>query len=545
MVGFLPSGARLVTTSQATGFSRRTTANSSPYKSTAFGILGAAFALLCIALVPLMTVEIPPLVDYPNHLARMHILADGGHSPWLRQYYDIHWDLLPNLSMDLVVPPLTRIMSVEQAGKMFIALTFALLAGGTMALHAALHRRWSPWPLLAFFFLYNSVFLWGFLNYLFGLGLALFACALWVRLRTRSALLVVPLFSLIAVMLFFAHLFAFGSFALIVSTYELSQWWRLRDEAIHPTNAACWKAAPALIIPLIILTLTPTFKVAPEDYPLWLRGSSPPPLISFLSPVTKLEALKGTIRTEHRLLDRVTVLMLVGLVGIGLVRRRCSILPSMFLPLGATALAAMAMPNTIGTTAVVDIRMPIVFVLLTVASSDWREISRAWFLPVALALSTVFAVRMGYITEHWQNTAHHYRQFKQILDQLPEGARLLSAIKMASYDNWSPAEGQIPEPMPMVNLSCWGVIRRSVFVSNLFAAPGQQPVRLTPAVHALLTVEEFLFRAAPIPWDQLRAQYDYVVVRRTQRLRPPPPPDFVPFGSGDEFQFYRTGRGQP
>ena len=76
--------------------------------------------------------------------------------------------------------------------------------------------------------------------------------------------------------------------------------------------------------------------------------------------------------------------------------------------------------------------------------------------------------------------------------------------------------------MPMVNLSCWGVIRRSVFVSNLFAAPGQQPVRLTPAVHALLTVEEFLFRAAPIPWDQLRAQYDYVVVRRTQRLRAPP-----------------------
>jgi len=152
---------------------------------------------------------------------------------------------------------------------------------------------------------------------------------------------------------------------------------------------------------------------------------------------------------------------------------------------------------------------------------------------------------MGYITEHWQNTAHHYRQFKQTLDQLPEGARLLSAIKMASYDNWSPAEGQIPEPMPMVNLSCWGVIRRSVFVSNLFAAPGQQPVRLTPAVHGLLTVEEFLFRAAPIPWDQLRTQYDYVVVRRTQRLRPPPPPDFVPFGSGDEFQFYRTGRVQP
>ena len=63
-----------------------------------------------------------------------------------------------------------------------------------MALHAALHRRWTPWPLLVFFFLYNSVFLWGFLNYLSGLGLALCACALWMMLRDRCVTLIVPLF---------------------------------------------------------------------------------------------------------------------------------------------------------------------------------------------------------------------------------------------------------------------------------------------------------------------------------------------------------------
>jgi hypothetical protein len=214
----------------------------------------------------------------------------------------------------------------------------------------------------------------------------------------------------------------------------------------------------------------------------------------------------------------------------------------MYLPLGATALAAMAMPNTIGTTAVVDIRMPIVFVLLAVASSDWLGISRRWFLPLALVLSTVFVLRMASITDHWRETDRHYRQFVQTLDQLPEGARLLSAIKFASYDVWTPAEGQIPEPMPMVNLSCWGVIRRSVFVSNLFTAPGQQPVQRTPAAHPLLTVEEFLFRAAPIPWDRISAQYDYVVTRRNQLLKPPIPASFTPFGSGDEFQFYRTNR---
>lgn len=43
----------------------------------------------------------------------------------------------------------------------------------------------------------------------------------------------------------------------------------------------------------------------------------------------------------------------------------------MYLPLGVVALAAVAMPSTIGATAVVDIRMPIVFVLLAIASLDW------------------------------------------------------------------------------------------------------------------------------------------------------------------------------
>ncbi len=104
-------------------------------------MLTAAVILLGIALIPVILVQIPPLVDYPNHMARMHILADASRSPSLTQYYEIHWNILPNLAMDLVVPPLIRFMPIETAGKVFIGLIFALLVGGVMAFHAALHRR--------------------------------------------------------------------------------------------------------------------------------------------------------------------------------------------------------------------------------------------------------------------------------------------------------------------------------------------------------------------------------------------------------------------
>ena len=43
----------------------------------------AHLVLLAAALAPLFLVEIPALVDYPNHLARMHILAELGGSPEL------------------------------------------------------------------------------------------------------------------------------------------------------------------------------------------------------------------------------------------------------------------------------------------------------------------------------------------------------------------------------------------------------------------------------------------------------------------------------
>ena len=509
-----------------------------------FQVLAAAVVLLGIALIPVVLVQILPLVDYPNHMARMHILADAGRSPWLTQYYEIHWNILPNLAMDVVAPPLIEFMSTENAGKVFIGLTFALLAGGVMTFHAALHRRWSPWPLLAFFFLYNSVFLWGFLNYLFGLGLALFACALWMRLRERSAALVIPLFSLISTVLFFAHLFAFGVFAMVVLTYEVAQWWNHRRERMPDFGKPWWKALPTVVLPLILLLLSPTFKSNPDNDPFWYRGLKPPAVV-FLPLTTKLEALKGTLRTEHLTLDRVTGVVLFALLAVGLARRRCSVLPSMYLPLGVLTLATAAMPSSIGNTALVDIRMPIALVLFALASSDWPVTSRRWLVLLVSILGMLFVVRMAAITNDWRETDRYYRQFVHQLDQLPEGTRLLSAIKLATFDAYSHADGRIPEAMPMNNLACWGVLRRSVFVSNLFTAPGQQPIQLTPAVRALLTMEEFLVQGDPIPWDRIGDQYDYVVIRRSQRLKPPVPANFTPVGSGDAFQFYRTGRGAP
>jgi pimeloyl-ACP methyl ester carboxylesterase len=54
------------------------------------------------ACLPILSVQLPPLGDYANHLARMHIIAHVGSDPFLGQYFTITWGILPNLAFDVL-----------------------------------------------------------------------------------------------------------------------------------------------------------------------------------------------------------------------------------------------------------------------------------------------------------------------------------------------------------------------------------------------------------------------------------------------------------
>src|SRR5579862_571423 len=183
----------------------------------------ALFAILTVlSAVPLFLTELPPLLDYPNHLARMHLLPSLT-SPVLRTFYEVAWAPLPNLGMDGVVPFLALIMPLAWAGKAFILLTFLLLAGGTAAIHRVVFGAWSPWCCLAFLLLYTRLLLWGFMGYLFGCGLALAAFAAWIALRQQHWALRMALGGAFALTIYLAHLLAFGIYAVMIASYELAQ----------------------------------------------------------------------------------------------------------------------------------------------------------------------------------------------------------------------------------------------------------------------------------------------------------------------------------
>src|SRR5437879_399276 len=173
------SGSETVTPEPAI-IQRPVADTTTPETGSALRVWGAFALLLALVTVPLFSTVLPPLVDYPNHLARMHLLKEGGDA-----FYAVRWAALPNLAEDLIVPPLAQLVPLDTAGKLFLVMIFALMAGGAVWLNRCATGSWRLWPLLAFLLLYNRILLWGFLNYLFGIGVALVGTASWLALEAR------------------------------------------------------------------------------------------------------------------------------------------------------------------------------------------------------------------------------------------------------------------------------------------------------------------------------------------------------------------------
>src|ERR1700679_400477 len=91
----------------------------------------------------LTAMTVMPILDYPNHLARMHILAALPSTPELARYYRIAWSPVPNLALDATVPWLGRVVGLETAMRLFLGATLLGLAGGCLALHRVTFKRWS------------------------------------------------------------------------------------------------------------------------------------------------------------------------------------------------------------------------------------------------------------------------------------------------------------------------------------------------------------------------------------------------------------------
>jgi hypothetical protein len=481
------------------------------------GLDGAAFAALFVVLatlacLPVLLCETLPLIDYPNHLARMHILSALPSSARLQNYYAIAWQPLPNLAMDLTVPHLARWMPLAWAGKAYVVVTLCLMSGGAAVLHRALYGRWSAWPLLAFLLIYDHALLWGFLNYLSGIGVSLFALAAWIALRPRPWLRF-PLCAIFALVLFFSHLLAFGLYGVMAMGYEAGMIFRERLRPARAVGALIVAGAPLLPPAAIYLLLTPK------------PGGG---YIAYNDLMDKIPLLFNIFNNYSFPFDAACFATAVLATGFAFWRRWVRLHPAIAMPLGLLLLTYLLMPDQLATASGADGRIPLLLALLLVAGSSWTAPKKAAVRAFMGAALILFLVRLSAVGAEWLENDRFYAQLLPAFDQIPAGSRVAVANPSGTVD--------LPAPS-LCHFPALAVVRRNAFVPTVFAHPAQQPISLRPhyAALALQLSPERLWAALverSEPLDVVEhaafAEYDLVIFEALVPFAVPPSSELTP-----------------
>jgi hypothetical protein len=432
-------------------------------------------AALCVVLIaPLFVVQIPPLTDYPNHLAREFVLAFGAHDPVLSRMYGQHWGIIPNLAIDIAMPALAHIVPLYDAGRVMLAVTLLLPLAGVAAYHRAVFKTRSFWPLAGGLVAYNGLFLLGFMNFLIGLGMALLGAATWVAWRDRRPVAVAVLGAVWSCAIFFAHAFGLLYLALIVGGWELDRLLQMRREhrRLLPDMArTTLRLAIVFLPPLVLCLLAP---VADGGGKREWR-----PLLD------RLDLLLLPFLTYDAVVSRLTGILFLATLYVLVRNKLFHLAPGAAWTIAILLAGYAVCPFWMNGTGFVGDRLPIMLGFLLFAAGKPQHLSIAGRSAMALLMALAFVVKTAGIVSVWYDHNADLKDMRQAIAPVPAGSRVL-VVSLYPTDNphywltmrsgrWIPGLFRTD-----IHLAALLLTERRAFWPLLFTARGKQPLVLRP-----------------------------------------------------------------
>jgi hypothetical protein len=503
--------------------------------------------LVAVALYPILSVDVPPLVDYPNHLARMHILNAWGDDPDLQRNYVVNWSIGPNMAMDFIVPVIAKVLPIYDAGKVFVAATLLLIIGGTITLRYVVVGHVGLWPILSFLLIYNHAFYWGFLNFLFTAGLALFAFAAWIGLRERPSSTRLIIFSLVAVILFYGHLFGLLIYGVLVLGFEVRRAWQNRHD--RSVLVSAWFVNGAQFLLPMILFFEWIDRIGSADGAINRFGPWAAKIIALISPV----------HFGQPWVDFSTALFLSVVGVLCITRRWVRLADSLKMPVILLAVVAALMPNFLSGVWGTDFRLPAIVGCVLLAGIQTRPFAWRQMQIIVSIAAALFLIRTATIASHWHDVDAKFSDFRNAARSLEPGASLL----VSQDRNDAPDGASRLHEMTFWHLGALAVIERSAFYPTLFtghttidasAATAQidSPVG-TPVSRKILSatadpskspypLSHRLSRYVWLYWIGWPAHFDYVLSIRHDNSANPYPSRLERLHEGSYFDIYRVTR---
>lgn len=438
------------------------------------------FAILfCAALAPVWLTPIPAMVDYPNHLARMYILSAAG-TPDANPYYQTAWALYPNLAMDLLVPQFARFMGVETATRLFLLISQLLIVGGALTLETVIKGRVQIAGFAALMFLYCLPFTWGFVNFEFGLGVALFGIAamLWVQEGPWPLRLAVN--ALFVVALFTAHFFALGIYGATLGIIEL---WRAKARNAAHTETAARLAVLALPAAGLLAIMSLSAGAIGGEGNAWH--------VEF-KPLWFFRIFNG-----YNLPVAALSMFGLGIFGNFLAKRGfLAIMPvGIWLAIGFGILYVV-MPSSLLGTSFVDFRVIAAAAFIVPAFCTMTLPDRTWLLRALGAAAAITLANLAVVYFVWLPYRADYAALIASFAKIERGATVLSGTTGLGDD---PPFNNLTD-YPFYYAPTLAVHYADAFVPNLFAAVGKQPVTVREDMRHLAVPH-----GGPVPMSILSA----------------------------------------
>jgi hypothetical protein len=447
-----------------------------------------AVALLLVLVAPFALVDVPPVLDYPNHLARFFVLAHPD-DPVLSQMYAPNWRILPNLGMDLIGAALLRVTEVHVGGRILLALSLLAPVAGVIVYHRAVFGRVSLWPLASGLIAYNGIFFLGFMNFLLALGVALCAAAGWIALGRRNMTKTQIVFGgLAGAATFICHIFGAAFFALLIGSFEADGLWRQRRSAglLLPGGLVAVRIVAALTPTLLLYCLCP-LNAATAPIGPWLWDE-------------KLWRLLTPFMTTNAGLTVLTAVVVLS--SLMLLRRQLKCVAGLPLALAVLMIVYVAVPETMSTGTLIDLRFSTMACLLLFAGVEPNLTARQARLATAV-LGSLIVVRSAYVGSTWIDHRKDLAEIRAAIADIAPGTRVLAARSYPDEPVYAPEpERLLPGLYPTdSHLPALLLIERRAFWPLLFSHPAQQPIKVLPPYDKLSDPV-----GLPVKWQWLGQQ---------------------------------------
>jgi hypothetical protein len=487
-------------------------------------------ALTLVSLSPVLLVAMPAMADYPNHLARMYILTAAGTTQ-ANPFYEVRIALYPNLAIDLLVPPLARAVGVEIATRVFLIISQVLIVSGAIALEIVTKRKHELAGVAALLVLYSFPFSWGFLNFEFALGVALWGIAAWEHLRDRSLATRLIVHTLFVALIYIGHLFALGLYAATIGLIELS----------HIARGQLRAAAARLAVVCL-----PVVAIGALSFALADRVGNGP---TEWAPVSKLLASLLVLNGYSVEAGIVAAAAVLGVCYFVFRSKRLSMAYAGKWIAGGLLLLFLAMPFRLLGSAYADVRVLVAAFLILPAYTIVSATPARGAQPLIAVFIGLALVNVAITTAVWMCYQDDYARLRASFAFISAPSRVLVG---RSIDG--------PERLldiPMHHAPTLAVSAKAM-VSMLIALPGMQPIRVVAAGRDQSVTDPTHFTPVPLPilvefaggTDDPRlprflrrwaSEFDYLYLVGP-RISNPLPDRLEELAGGSRFAMYRIKR---